>query len=364
MNKVYGKHMSTKVLSRIYPQRLQPFIDQKLISVRKHPELNLYVYNYTNKCQYDSVWTQETMMCRGLILDGDGNIVARPFKKFFNLQEHLVQSREIPKEPFEVYDKLDGSLGILYFHSNRPHLATRGSFTSEQAVKGTEILHNKYSNVVFDPKLTYLFEIIYPENKIVVDYKGVADIFLLAIINTQTGEEKPYSHIRDECGGMLPIVERFDVSTNLNELTNTFRDNREGYVVHFPKSGLRLKLKHDEYVRVHRLVTGINNLRIWEYLKDKQPLDELLDRVPDEFYTWASTVVNGLNTEYQTIERETQETLQVAKQLSTRKDQALLIKQSKYPHVIFSMLDKKDYSEKIWKIIKPKSQKPFREDEP
>lgn len=218
--------------------------------------------------------------------------------------------------------------------------------------------------MVFDPKLTYLFEIIYPENKIVVDYKSVADIFLLAIINTQTGEEKPYSHIRDEYGGIFPIVERFDLGTDLNELTNTFRDNKEGYVVHFPKSGLRLKLKHDEYVRVHRLVTGINTLRIWEYLKDKQPLDELLDKVPDEFHTWVSTVLTGLNTEYQIIEREAQGTLQIAKRLSTRKYQALLIKQSKYPPVIFSMLDNKDYSEKIWKIIKPKSQKPFREDEP
>ena len=332
--------------------------------MRKHPRLNLYVYNYTNKCQYDGLWTQESVMCRGLILDGNGNIVARPFKKFFNLQEHLGQGNEIPKEPFEVYDKLDGSLGILYFYSNQPHLATRGSFTSEQAVKGTEILHNKYGNVIFDPKLTYLFEIIYPENKIVVDYKGVSDIFLLAVINTQTGEEKPYSHIRDEYGKIFPIVERFDGSTDINELTNTFRDNKEGYVVHFPKSGLRLKLKHDEYVRVHRLVTGINALRIWEYLKDKQPVDELLDRVPDEFHTWVSTVLNGLNTEYQTIEREAQATLQIAKRHSTRKDQALLIKQSKYPSIIFSMLDNKDYSEKIWKIIKPMPEKPFREDEP
>lgn len=75
----FGIKKQNKSLSRIDPQTLQPFIDQKLISVRKHPELNLYVYNYTNKCQYDGLWTQESMMCRGLILDGNGDIVARPF---------------------------------------------------------------------------------------------------------------------------------------------------------------------------------------------------------------------------------------------------------------------------------------------
>lgn len=37
------------------------------------------MYNYTAKAQYDKLWNEVTLQCRGLILDGDGNVVARPF---------------------------------------------------------------------------------------------------------------------------------------------------------------------------------------------------------------------------------------------------------------------------------------------
>lgn len=357
------KHNQDKYRAQIDPQRFSPFIDQKLIRVEKHPQEDLYIYNYTAKCQYDRVWTEETMMCRGLILDGKGIIVARPFKKFFNLDEVVSQGKEIPREPFEVFEKLDGSLGILYFQGKIPHLATRGSFTSSQAIKGTEILHSKYDNVSFESGYTYLFEIVYPENRIVVDYKGMSDIFLLTVIDTKTGIEKPYGELHAEYNGILPIVKRFDGIADLSHLQRSHGENSEGYVIHFPQSGLRLKVKHDEYIRIHRLVTGLNSKRIWEYLKDNQMSDELLQRVPDEFYVWVTDRVNELQTEFHAIETAARQTLGMAKPLSTRKEQALLIQQSNYPKVVFAMLDDKNYSEIIWRMIQPKAEKPFREDE-
>ena len=121
---------------------LQQCINDKLVSIQKHPEVDLFIYNYTPKVQYEKLWNEITLQTRGLILDSEMNIIARPFGKFFNLEER--QLDEIPKESFEVYEKMDGSLGILYWLNNLPYIATRGSFTSEQSVHATEILHSKY----------------------------------------------------------------------------------------------------------------------------------------------------------------------------------------------------------------------------
>ena len=128
---------------------LQKMVDEKFISVQKHPTEPLFIYNYTQRCQFDRVWNNETLACRGLILNDKNEIVARPFPKFFNLQEVIDQGGQIPAEDFIVTEKMDGSLGILYWVEDKPYLATRGSFVSDQAIMGNWILHNKYSHMRF-----------------------------------------------------------------------------------------------------------------------------------------------------------------------------------------------------------------------
>lgn len=145
---------------------LQPFIDEKYISVRKHPEEDLWIYDYTQKAQFEKKWNLEVRQCRGLILDAEGNVVARPFDKFFNQEENLVSH----KGTFVAFDKMDGSMGILYPHAGGTKLsiATRGSFISDQAIEGTKMLQKYIDSRDIKKFLlnevktkTYLFEIIY-----------------------------------------------------------------------------------------------------------------------------------------------------------------------------------------------------------
>lgn len=49
--------------------QLQPFIDDKYISVQQHPTCDLFIYNYTEKAQYERNWTYETQQCRGLVTE-------------------------------------------------------------------------------------------------------------------------------------------------------------------------------------------------------------------------------------------------------------------------------------------------------
>lgn len=336
---------------------LQKYIDEKYISVQKHPTEDLYIYNYTQKAQFDRIWTEETLTCRGLIMDGKGNVIARPFRKFFNLEE----LEQIPAEDFEVFEKWDGSLGILYWVGTTPYLATRGSFTSDQAKRGTEILHKKYSRTPFSKAGTYLFEIIYPENRIVVDYSGLEDIVLLSASITETGDEFSYELIKSFAKTWkIPVVKRFNGIKDISSIREKYKkDNSEGFVIRF-SSGLRTKVKFDEYVRLHRLVTGINARHIWENLKEGKGVEELIDKVPDEFYKWVKETATRLDNEYKEIEMLCSHIAKLAKSFETRKEQAEFIKKYKNTGVIFKMLDKKDYSEAIWKLIKPAHELPFK----
>ena len=135
---------------------LNNYFEKKLLSKQTHPELPLTIWNYTNKVQYEGLWDEITMTCRGLVTDAEGNIVARPFKKFFNLEEN----KHVATKEFEVFEKLDGSLIILFNYQNHWITASRGSFTSEQALKANELL-KKYNLFELDKSNTYLFEVIY-----------------------------------------------------------------------------------------------------------------------------------------------------------------------------------------------------------
>ncbi len=88
---------------------LQSHLDEGHIREVIHPSGTLKLYNYTAKCQYDNVWTPVTKACRGLIVSSEDTVIARPFPKFFNLEQH--DPKDLPNEPFKVFDKLDGSLG-------------------------------------------------------------------------------------------------------------------------------------------------------------------------------------------------------------------------------------------------------------
>ena len=147
-------------------EKLNEYFEKGLVYKQVHPTLPLTIWNYSEKVQYEGLWDEITLQTRGLVTDNDGNIIVHPFKKFFNIEE----GKHTPTEEFEVYEKMDGSLGILFFYEGKWIVVTRGSFTSDQSVKAQELLRSKYIVESIPKGYATLFEIIYPENRIVVDY--------------------------------------------------------------------------------------------------------------------------------------------------------------------------------------------------
>jgi len=331
---------------------LEEMISSGYVKMTKHPERPLYIYNYTAKTQYEYMWNEVTMLCRGLILNEHYEIVARPFTKFFNYGE--VPNQQIPSLSFEVYDKMDGSLGILYWWNDCSYIATRGSFMSEQAIKGNELLHGKYGKCIdhLDKSKTYLFEIIYPENRIVIDYGHKEELVLLAIVDMVSGEETPLTDIG------FPLVKRYDGLNDLEAIRQLQMEDKEGFIIRYD-NGFRTKIKFAEYVRLHRIITQVSSKTIWEHLRDNQSLDELLNKVPDEFYNWVRRTIDDFWSEYKNLEAEAKKEY---KELEDRKATAFYFQTCKYPAILFKMYEKRPYDAIIWKLLRPKYERPFRKD--
>ena len=108
---------------------------------------------------------------------------------------------EIQEQDYELYEKMDGNLAIMFHYREKRIFCTRGSFCSDQALKAEEIFKKNYLIRNVMKECTYCFEIIYPENKIVVDYGEIEDLFLLSITHVRSG--KP---VNIDQTGFLTIV--------------------------------------------------------------------------------------------------------------------------------------------------------------
>jgi RNA ligase len=345
---------------------LEEYIDKGLVVKQNHPTLPLSIYNYSRTTQYDGMWDDITLNCRGLVLDLEGNVIAKPFPKFFNYEEH--KPEDIPNESFEVYEKMDGSLGIFFYYEGEFHMATRGSFTSEQAINGLEIAKRYNYDKICVPGYTYLFEIIYPENRIVVDYGKEERLVLLGVMNRR-GEEFPYEEIADEGWDIVMKYKTWGEGYDL--LKKEISKDKEGYVIRF-SSGMRIKIKGDEYVRLHRILTNFSTKDIWELLKNGEALEPFLERVPDEFDDWVKRTAMNLRYSFHSIDERAGKLhdgfrygkFNDKEVEPTKKEFAEYVKQFpvELSAVMFKMWDKRPYDYIIWNMVKPTHQKPFRND--
>ena len=348
---------------------LNKYHDDNLVYKQIHPTLPLTIWNYSEKVQYDNLWDDITMQTRGLVTDDKGNVVARPFKKFFNDSE----KKHTPTPDFDVYEKMDGSLGILFYYEGEWVLATRGSFTSDQAVKGFEMLQ-KYEYQKLHKDYTYLFEIIYKENRIVVQYP-YEDLILLGMIHTKTGYEVDlYGEGSDvRLKNMInnlgfKVVRKYDGINDYSVLKGIIKDDEEGFVVRF-SNGDRMKIKGEEYLRLHKIMTNISTTAVWEMLSEGRDVLELLKDVPDEFYKKVKSYVADLNYNYYRYNEyagKIHEYFRYGKYGDrdpepSKKEFALHLEKSevhpKVRAICFAMWDRKNYDKMIWNYIKPEFRK-------
>jgi len=162
-------------------KELVAHIENGYVNRQWHPTLPLCILNYSKKCQYEYFWDNVTRQTRGLIYNFNTNeVISRCMTKFLNYTDESPPKFTLSIPPV-VTDKLDGSMITYYRYYDGdkywPGLASRGSFTSEQAVWAAEIWADKYHALEVPLGLTPIFELIYPSNRIVCNYKDLKDLF-------------------------------------------------------------------------------------------------------------------------------------------------------------------------------------------
>jgi RNA ligase len=297
-----------RVESLLDTDKLAYLIGEGYILQNSHPTLPLRILNYSNKCMFEDKWPYEACVCRGLIVDTDGNVVSRPFPKFFNIGQKgpylvrdkstdlippghglrseeavfdaafLLRKSEAWKSPITITRKLDGWLGILWHYGDQWGIASRGSFESPGAVYATQRFQKfvKYTAVEeIPPATTLLFEIISRETKVVVPYP-FEGLVLLAAVDNETGEEMRYAGLEALYGQLnqyamdhpwCRLVERFDKT--VEECMTDDDMEQEGYVATVYRTALppiKAKVKLAEYCRLHRILTHVTPQKIWAEL--------------------------------------------------------------------------------------------------
>ena len=366
-----------------YPIRtLNKYVNEGRLERNPHPTLPISVYNYSRETQFKNDWDEITLSMRGTIIDDKGYVVASAFPKFFNYEE---VADKVPLKGDYVYvqEKVDGSLGLLFYYEGEWHLATKGSFTSDQAKKGMEILKERYKffDQIFMTHVTYIVEIIYPENRIVVDYNGKDRIVFLS--TSIDGVEQHWTTSLSifkasgiKKGDIVKCEQHFSFGEDLyKSLKEKDTKNEEGFVLLF-QPYFRMKIKFNEYVRLHRLLTNFSNVDIWETLKDGRDINILLEQVPDEFDAWVRKTIADLEYHKYAIEERagkihyyfrygkyTDREIEPTKKEFAQHLELCKVEPS-IKAICFSIWDGKNYDDIVWKMIRPKYQKPFwnRED--
>jgi RNA ligase len=202
------------------------------------------------------------------------------------------------------------------------------------------------------------------KNRIVVDYGDKYGLILLAVIETASGYEIPYADVQKTFSKYFEVVKKHNVSIQkLTDLRAVEEENREGFVVRF-EDGFRVKVKFAEYCRLHVILTNVSNLVVWEHLMFNYNFDELLDRVPDEFYDWLQKTVKVLRSQFNDIERlALKEFVRIyhVNSITGIKEFAAEAVKSDQRSILFKLFDKRPYDEIIWKMIRPVYSKPFKD---
>lgn len=222
------------------------------IAVIKKDGYTVIDYNYVAPTTFDNPYAAE---CRGLKFYPTGQIMSRPFHKFFNVGEKPeTQLGELPwDDKHTIMDKLDGSMIHPAYLDGELVLMTRKGYTDVAKQAMEEALNDDIAWQMMgflEMGITPIYEFTSPNNRVVVEY-DTPRLTLLAARKNVTG--KYFTSTSDKSINWSDANGRTNDPSVLMETVRSLPGNREGIVVAWD-SGLMVKIKGDEYVRLHRVI--------------------------------------------------------------------------------------------------------------
>lgn len=275
--------------------KLLLYLVSVLSVITYNQEGNLLLMKY-NVAIWNTGFHRIAKECRGKIVDlNTKTVVSYPFDKFFNLNEvpetdeKLVKSWINKSDYVWATDKIDGSTIIVSLYNGKPIITTNGSFENDQTKWAKELFDKQYPKFLenITDEYTYIFELIHPENKIVLDYNGEKSLYLLNIRNLNTEKLMPLDFVHNiakKFGFKLPEVYNFKNLDTMIHLAHTLTGaNKEGWVIRIGvgEHEYMVKLKLDEYFAMHKAFGKIRLGWVYKHLL-MGDLDDFLAICNDE----------------------------------------------------------------------------------
>jgi RNA ligase len=262
-------------------------------------------------------------------------------------------------------------------------------------VHATALYRERYEGVELPPGFTLLFEIVYPANRIVRDYGDLDDLILIGAVCICHGDLWGPAEAAKSFRWPGPVARVFDYATLADALAAEPRPGAEGFVVRYldgEHKGTMVKIKQDDYVALHRIITGLTSRRIWERLAvwtahnahPEQPLkqiakalhmdaaevhgiidagedwQETIERTaPEEFTDWIRGTVDDLRAQVRAILADVYRVV-IQVQGMDRKAAAEIVRPHPHFGLVFAEMDHKPYTAQAWYAVRPAAERPFR----
>ena len=265
-----------------------------IFSVRRG-DLILFSYRFADYLMYRQ--EPDSVELRGIVFDRGGNVVLRPYPKFFNLGEPLCPVSE--GEYGVANEKLDGSMVSAALRGGRLVAATRKSLgPNPHLERALGILRSRegYLRLLEEnPGKTAIFELLDPEFLNIVPYTR-SELVLVGLRDNATGAVAGPEEL-EELGRAHGIpVAPVRYRGKVGEIKRAVRplEGVEGVVVH-ADSGLA-KIKTAWYVRLHRHFS-LRSDRYLKYLYLSGELDDLYPELPGPLRERVDELVAGVREE-------------------------------------------------------------------
>lgn len=235
-----------------HPQNWREIFKEKNINISEDGTLALFKYGAG--CDFSDPIVQEA---RGIIIDmSTFDVVCWPFNKFGNYGESYAD--EIDWESARVQEKVDGSIIKLYHNGRGWCWATNGTIYAAKAeVQNYDKSYydlitsaKNYKKIFYqdlNPDYTYIFELVSPYNRVVVEYNST-ELYHIGTRNNITGKEMDID-IGIQKPKEYPLHSLEDCLAAAKVLCNDGQ-TREGFVV-VDKYWHRNKIKTPEYLAQH-----------------------------------------------------------------------------------------------------------------
>lgn len=345
---------------------LDEYVEKGLL--RKAEDKDLVQYNYSemvNNAPMGELWDEITMFNRGNIYEKKtGRLIAKAMPKFLNLGQLSEEKQKelILKPQFNLTEKMDGCLGILYMYNGEIRCNSRGGFDNHVTDKIKELLPKYIMVKRILEHNTLNVEVISPETKIICDYGDIQDLYLItAFSNNEEIGEFSYKDLNMMAQIMrMPVVKEYHMTWEaLLRWQKEADSSQEGFVVRFPNNE-RIKIKSEDYLRIAKLKMGFSKKRIWECMRDDafnrtNTLKEYMDNIPDELSKQAKQYLDELEQDMKNICVEVCK-LHVETQDIPQKELAAVLREKNplLSGAVFNIRNGKPFERSIIKLIEPK----------